>query len=204
MLPEAGATELIFLAAVALIVVGPKDLPVLLRKVGQFTAKMRALAAEFRSSFDELARQSELDELRREVDALRRGDYSQPVSQSLNEIDSHFESLHRELGAPPPTGFGAREDEIVAGPDAPAASTEAMSVEAAAAELVLPKPEASPEATPVAPHAPAEHAPPEHAPAGHASADHPHATPVEQAPSHAPDPAAPVPPGAPHTSEHAG
>ncbi len=71
MLPEAGATELIFLAAVALIVVGPKDLPVLMRKVGQITARVRGMAAEFRASFDELARQSELDELRKEVEALR-------------------------------------------------------------------------------------------------------------------------------------
>ena len=116
MLPEAGATELIFLAAVALIVVGPKDLPILLRKVCQFSGKMRGLAAEFRSSFDELARQSELDELRREVDALRRGDLTQPVRK---DIDYHFESLHRELGAPPPTGVGEREGEILRGPDAP-------------------------------------------------------------------------------------
>ena len=71
MIPEAGAFELIFLAAVALIVVGPKDLPVLMRKVGEFTRKMRGLADEFRHSFDEMARQSELDELRREVEALR-------------------------------------------------------------------------------------------------------------------------------------
>jgi sec-independent protein translocase protein TatB len=194
-LPEAGATELIFLAAVALIVVGPKDLPVLLRKVGQFTAKMRALAAEFRSSFDELARQSELDELRREVDALRRGDYSQPVRQSLNEIDSHFESLHRELGAPPPTGFGEREGEIVAGPDAPAEAHEAASAEAAAAELVLPRPEApSAELAILADQAQAASAP-----GGHVHIDH---AKIEQAPSHAPDP--PVTPGPSHASEHAG
>ena len=102
MLPEAGATELIFIAAVALIVVGPKDLPALLRKVGQFTAKMRGLAAEFRASFDELARQSELDELRREVDALRTGQYVQPVAQ---EIDRHFDDLHKEFGAAPPPAF---------------------------------------------------------------------------------------------------
>ena len=71
MLPEVGASELIVLAAVALIVVGPKDLPVLLRKVGQFVARMRGMAADFRSSFDEMARQSELDDLRKEVEALR-------------------------------------------------------------------------------------------------------------------------------------
>ena len=112
---DAGAEEIMVVAVVALIFVGPKDLPIVLRKVGQFTAKMRGLAAEFRASFDEMARQSELDELKREVEALRRGEYVKPVSQ---EIDSHFETLHKELGAPPPAGFGAREGEIMPGPRA--------------------------------------------------------------------------------------
>ena len=115
MLPEAGATELIFLAIVALIVVGPKDLPVLLRKVGQFTAKMRGLAAEFRSSFDELARQSELDELRKEVDALRTGQYVAPVRQ---QIEQHFDDLHKDFGAAPPPAL-THEGVIQPGPDAP-------------------------------------------------------------------------------------
>jgi sec-independent protein translocase protein TatB len=129
MLPEAGATELIFLAAVALIVVGPKDLPVLMRKVGQWIAKMRGLAAEFRSSFDELARQSELDELRKEVEALRNGQASTAttINSAFNEITPHiepegyatvetpFESAvgapvdpHREYPAVGP-GFGAED-----------------------------------------------------------------------------------------------
>jgi sec-independent protein translocase protein TatB len=112
---DGGAEEIMVVAVVALIFVGPKDLPVVLRKVGQFTAKMRGLAAEFRASFDEMARQSELDELKREVEALRRGEATNPVVQ---EIDEHFESLHREFGAPPPAGFGAREDEVAPGPDA--------------------------------------------------------------------------------------
>jgi sec-independent protein translocase protein TatB len=73
---EQGAFEMVVIGALALIIVGPKDLPVLMRKVGQFTAKMRGMAAEFRASFDELARQSELDELRKEVEALRTGAYT--------------------------------------------------------------------------------------------------------------------------------
>jgi sec-independent protein translocase protein TatB len=73
MFPEGRILDFVIVGAVALIVVGPKDLPILMRKVGQFLAKMRAMAAEFRASFDELARQSELDELRREVEALRAG-----------------------------------------------------------------------------------------------------------------------------------
>ena len=97
MLPEAGAFELVFLAMVALIVVGPKDLPVLLRKVGQFTAKMRGLAAEFRASFDEMARQSELDELRREVEALRTGQFA---AHATPELDSHVSEINASLHAP--------------------------------------------------------------------------------------------------------
>src|ERR1700710_1844128 len=98
MLPEAGAFELIFLAMVALIVVGPKDLPLLLRKPGQFVAKMGGLAAEFRASFDELARQSELDELRKEVEALKNARIEPQITQDIatelgglqNDVNQHF------------------------------------------------------------------------------------------------------------------
>src|SRR3954471_9623178 len=71
MLPEVGGVEVLAIAALALIIIGPKDLPVMLRKFGKFVGKMRAMAQEFRSSFDELARQSELDELRKEIEAMR-------------------------------------------------------------------------------------------------------------------------------------
>ena len=71
MFPEGRLLDFVIVGAVALIVVGPKDLPMLMRKVGQFMARVRGMAAEFRACFDELARQSELDELRREVEALR-------------------------------------------------------------------------------------------------------------------------------------
>ncbi len=94
MLPEAGAFELVFLAAVALIVVGPKDLPVLLRKLGQFIARMRGMAAEFRASFDEMARQSELDELRKEVEALRNARFGEPIAADLN---AHLSSVHEAV-----------------------------------------------------------------------------------------------------------
>ena len=71
MFPEDRFLEILIIGALALIVIGPKDLPILMRRIGQFVGKMRGMAAEFRASFDELARQSELDELRKEVEALR-------------------------------------------------------------------------------------------------------------------------------------
>lgn len=102
MLPEIGATELLVIAAIALIVVGPKDLPVMLRKLGQFVGRMRSMAAEFRSSFDEMARQSELDELRKEVQAMRAGRYLDPVRQAAEdardvEVERVFDDIGRDL-----------------------------------------------------------------------------------------------------------
>jgi sec-independent protein translocase protein TatB len=108
MFPEVGAAELLVIAAIALIVVGPKDLPVLMRKVGRFLAQMRSMAAEFRASFDELARQSELDELRREVEAMRAA-ASQPAGVAAasigldkveSEINANLQDPHAEPGEP--------------------------------------------------------------------------------------------------------
>lgn len=64
-------SHLLIIAIVALVVVGPKDLPRLMRIGGQWVAKARGMANEFRSSFDDMARQGELDELRKEIESLR-------------------------------------------------------------------------------------------------------------------------------------
>lgn len=105
MLPEIGATELLVIAAVALIVVGPKDLPVMMRKLGQFLARMRAMAADFRASFEDMARQSELDDLRKEVEAMRKARYFDPVGLTKEELadaeaDQVFADIHEGLRAP--------------------------------------------------------------------------------------------------------
>lgn len=83
MLPGLGFSELLVIGVIALLVVGPRDLPLMLRKLGRQMAKMRALANEFRTGFDELARQAELDELKKEVEALRRGQLDTPVFDDI-------------------------------------------------------------------------------------------------------------------------
>jgi len=99
MLPEVGGSELVMIAVVALLVVGPKDLPALLRKLGQFMGKLRAMAADFRASFDEMARQSELDELRREVEAMRKGQIADMAAHDASnvEISQVFSDIHAGL-----------------------------------------------------------------------------------------------------------
>ena len=105
---EGKALEFLIAAVVALVVVGPKDLPILLRKFGQFMARVRSMAAEFRASFDEMARQSELDELRKEVEAMRKGQLgdlaqhttSPEMTQTFNEISQGLSDVGVSLNEP--------------------------------------------------------------------------------------------------------
>jgi sec-independent protein translocase protein TatB len=60
---DVAPTELLLVAAVALIVIGPKDLPKVMRVVGNWVGKARGVARQFRSGFDEMVRESELAEL---------------------------------------------------------------------------------------------------------------------------------------------
>src|ERR1700710_528067 len=88
---------LIFLI-VALLVVGPKDLPRLMRIVGQWMGKARAMADEFRRSFDDMARQSELEELRKEIDSLR---HNHPLAGLESDLNRSI--IPDDMKSPPPT-----------------------------------------------------------------------------------------------------
>jgi sec-independent protein translocase protein TatB len=63
-------SEYAVIAIVALIVIGPKELPAVLRAVGQWTTKIRRMAAEFQSQFQEALREAEMADLKKEVDSL--------------------------------------------------------------------------------------------------------------------------------------
>src|SRR6266849_2513514 len=62
--------ELVVIGAVALIAIGPKELPGVLRAVGQWTTKIRRMASEFQSQFQEALREAEMADLKKEVDNL--------------------------------------------------------------------------------------------------------------------------------------
>jgi len=85
-------SHILILLIVALVVVGPKDLPKMMRMIGRWTGRARAMADQLRKSFDEMARQSELDELRAEIDSLRR-------QRPLADIDH---ALHQQILPPEP------------------------------------------------------------------------------------------------------
>jgi sec-independent protein translocase protein TatB len=85
-------SHILIVLIVALVVVGPKDLPKMMRTVGRWVGKARSMADQFRKSFDEMARQSELDELRAEIEALRThrplADIEQLMHQSILPPDT--------------------------------------------------------------------------------------------------------------------
>lgn len=133
--PGIGGLEILVIALLALIVVGPKDLPLMLNKLGRAMARARAMASEFRASFDEMARQSELDELRKEVEALRRGQGMVPLGA---EAEAAFRDIQTDLNAPltpAPTPLPApAAPEALPAPE-PAAATSATATDSAPAAV---------------------------------------------------------------------
>src|SRR5215470_15229136 len=66
------SSKLLILGIVALIIIGPKDLPALLRTIGKYVGIIKRQAAEFRAQFDEAMRESELAELRKSVESIQQ------------------------------------------------------------------------------------------------------------------------------------
>lgn len=87
---DIGWTELLIIAVVAIIVVGPKDLPRMLRSLGRTAGQLKRTANEFREQFDDALRESELDELRTTMDDVKD---LNPVNQIKNSISEGFDPL---------------------------------------------------------------------------------------------------------------
>jgi sec-independent protein translocase protein TatB len=85
------SSKLLLLGIVALIVIGPKDLPVLLRTIGKYVGIIKRQAADFRAQFDEAIRESELDQLKKDVESM-----GQEAEASMREAER---SVTTELDA---------------------------------------------------------------------------------------------------------
>lgn len=94
LVPQFGFLELVLIAVVALIVVGPKDLPKLMRSAGRMVAKARKLAGEFTAAFDQMAREAEMEELRKEIEDLKKNN---PVADAKRAMDETLAPIDREL-----------------------------------------------------------------------------------------------------------
>ncbi len=81
---DVGWSELVVIGIVALIVIGPKELPTVLRTIGQYMTKIRRMASEFQGQFQEAMREAEMEELKKNVDSL---------NQAATNLTSDFNPL---------------------------------------------------------------------------------------------------------------
>lgn len=107
MLPGIGFSELLLLGLAALIIVGPKDLPMMMRRIGQFVGKGRAMAREFQAAFEDIARQSELDELRKEIEDLKRENTMKEAQDDLAAFEADVNSAVMEKTSAPKPEAGS-------------------------------------------------------------------------------------------------
>ncbi|MAO56662.1 MAG: twin-arginine translocase subunit TatB, partial [Rhodospirillaceae bacterium] len=76
---DIGWQELFIVAILAIIVIGPKDLPRAVRTVTQAIRKLRSMAGEFQAGLDEVAREAELDDIRREANKIANYDVTKDI-----------------------------------------------------------------------------------------------------------------------------
>lgn len=81
---DIGWQELFLVAIITLIVVGPKDLPTVLRTVARGVARMRQLSAEFQSGLSQIVRDAELDDLKRKAETIARSDVAGVVKKTVD------------------------------------------------------------------------------------------------------------------------
>lgn len=99
LVPQFGFFELLLIGVIALIVVGPKDLPKLMRSAGRFVARARAMAGEFAAAFDQMARETEMEELRREIETLKKENVFAKTKREIEDTLSPAEKAIRDEAA---------------------------------------------------------------------------------------------------------
>lgn len=98
---DLGWSEMLIIAVVAIIVVGPKDLPKMLRTLGKFVGQAKRMANEFTGQFQDALRESELDELKKDFESVTKvdplGDLQNSIDKDLNDLDRDLNETVRDL-----------------------------------------------------------------------------------------------------------
>jgi sec-independent protein translocase protein TatB len=94
---DIGWTEMLVIAIVMIVVVGPKDLPRMLRTFGKTTAKLRSMAGDFQKQFNEALKEAELDDVKKSVDQLRNLDPRNEIKKQLNPFEKAAQDVRAGL-----------------------------------------------------------------------------------------------------------
>jgi sec-independent protein translocase protein TatB len=91
-------TEILIIGIVALLVVGPKELPALLRTIGRYFGVVRKQAAEFRAQFEEAMRETEIEQLRKDVLDIKTSTEAS-LRESERSVEAEINDAKREFDA---------------------------------------------------------------------------------------------------------
>jgi sec-independent protein translocase protein TatB len=94
---DIGWGELLLIGIVALIAIGPKELPTVLRTLGQWMGKLRRMASEFQNQFQEAMREAEMADLKKQVDEMTSQAQSYANFDPVGEVRREFESAKQEI-----------------------------------------------------------------------------------------------------------
>lgn len=160
-------SEIALIGVVALVVIGPKDLPGAIRGVAQMLGKARRMAGEFQTHVDEMVREAKLDEVKREIDSFRntvqnevykaanveelKRDIVDPLKDTMRDVQTGFTQAGADVKA------AMSDTAPAATPAEPAPATPVSEPPA----MIPPAPDPAPAAVVAAPVAP----PPDEAPA---------------------------------------
>ena len=139
------SSELLLIAIVALVVIGPKELPGLLRTWGKWMAQMRAMASEFRGHVDEMVRQSELDDVKKQLEGSSGFDLKD--LDPTKQIRAHIEEGVAEGEKAIAEAKSNLDDQLAEPESAPQVAVEAPEVAAEAPQIAA-EPAAEPTPAP--------------------------------------------------------
>lgn len=157
---DIGWTELLLIALVAIVVIGPKDLPRVMRMVGQWTRKLKRMGSEFQNQFNEALREAELDDVRKGIEDLRSINPLNSVREELTKASDDIKKgmdvsavsagLERATAAEPPAIEATAAAPAVPTPTPVAAPTPPVSAPTPAAAAAEPVEKMAPPAEPAA------------------------------------------------------
>jgi sec-independent protein translocase protein TatB len=123
---DIGWSEMAVILLVALVVIGPRDLPRVARSVGRWVAKGRAMAREFQTAIEDMAREAELDKVKDEIEKAGRTNLGKSIEKTIDPTGELGRAFDPKAKSGPKKGKSAPAKPVVAAKDAPAADVAAQ------------------------------------------------------------------------------
>lgn len=114
---DVGWPELLVIAIVLIVVVGPEDLPRMLRAFGKATTRMRSMASEFRTQFDEALKEADLDDVRKTISDAQKLNPTKSLRDAMNPLRQVGEDIRSGLNDAVKPGSISKPDETLATTD---------------------------------------------------------------------------------------